>query len=98
MVLRFALLVIGQGPYKVRGFKRFVSEYKQSRGMNFYNGVDDWLGSYPYEATTPAEIDAHLNALGFQPMRTFTNPPGLGLWGADNDEFVYRRVGDMKRS
>ena len=99
-LVRWAYISVWRLEFLVRGrdFGGFVAEYKQRRGMSFYNDVDDWLGGYPYESTTPAEVDARLTALGFQPVRAFTNPPGLGLWGAGNDEFVYRRVEDMRRS
>ena len=56
--------------------------------------IDDWLGGW----TTPADVDARLTALGSQLKWTFMNLPGVGFWGAGNDEFVYRRVGDMSRS
>lgn len=42
---------------------------KQTRGMNFYYDVIDWIGGYPYEFATPAEIKQFVEALGFSMIR-----------------------------
>jgi 2-polyprenyl-6-hydroxyphenyl methylase/3-demethylubiquinone-9 3-methyltransferase len=37
-------------------FGYFRSYAQASRGMSWWTDVTDWLGGYPYEAATPAEI------------------------------------------
>src|SRR6185312_67209 len=41
-----------------RSFTRYVANYKSARGMDFEHDVHDWLGGYPYESITPAEVAA----------------------------------------
>lgn len=35
---------------------RYVREYSQNRGMNFYRDIDDWVGGLPYEYCSPEEV------------------------------------------
>jgi 2-polyprenyl-6-hydroxyphenyl methylase/3-demethylubiquinone-9 3-methyltransferase len=42
---------------------------RQTRGMNFHHDVVDWIGGYPYEFATPAEIRELLQPLGFSLIR-----------------------------
>lgn len=73
-------------------FKAYVENYR-GRGMEYHHDIHDWLGGYPYESTTPSEISALMDRLGFEPVRVFEYPGGLGLGllGSTCDEFVYRR-------
>lgn len=71
----------------------YIENYKGARGMNFYNDVDDWLGGYPYESATEAEIVAFMAGLGFVPELVFELHPKLGLFGTGCSEFRFRRNG-----
>jgi 2-polyprenyl-3-methyl-5-hydroxy-6-metoxy-1,4-benzoquinol methylase len=66
--------------------------YQSDRGMDYRHDVHDWLGGYPYETATPAEVDEKLRAWGFARERTFTRPAGMGVFGSGCDEFVYRKA------
>jgi len=61
--------------------------------MNFYNDVHDRPGGYPYESIKPQELKKHVNNAGFECVREFIIPPGLGILGSGNNEFVLRRKG-----
>jgi 2-polyprenyl-6-hydroxyphenyl methylase/3-demethylubiquinone-9 3-methyltransferase len=87
ILLRAKFAVTGQD------FAGYVASYKSARGMDFLHDVHDWMGGYPYESITPAEVDARMRKLGFEHVRSFTQAPSLGLFGSGCDEYVYRRVG-----
>lgn len=70
---------------------RFIADYKGMRGMSFHNDVDDWLGGYPYESATEAEIVAFMKTLGFVSELTIELHPKLGLFGTGCSEFRFRR-------
>jgi 2-polyprenyl-3-methyl-5-hydroxy-6-metoxy-1,4-benzoquinol methylase len=72
-------------------FATYVAKYKSARGMDFLHDVHDWMGGYPYESITPAEVDHALRKLGFEHVLSFTQPTSLGLFGSGCDEYVYRR-------
>jgi 2-polyprenyl-6-hydroxyphenyl methylase/3-demethylubiquinone-9 3-methyltransferase len=71
----------------------YIDNYKGARGMNFFNDVDDWLGGYPYESATEAEIVAYMAGLGFAPELVVELHPKLGLFGTGCSEFRFRRDG-----
>ena len=71
-------------------FRRYVANYRSSRGMDFYHDVHDWLGGYPYETVLAAGVDEKLKSLGFAAERVIARPISLGLFGSGCDEFVYR--------
>jgi 2-polyprenyl-6-hydroxyphenyl methylase/3-demethylubiquinone-9 3-methyltransferase len=58
---------------------------KQTRGMNFHYDIVDWIGGYPYEFATAAEIKQLVEPLGFWLMRIIpaTVPTGC-------NQFVFR--------
>jgi SAM-dependent methyltransferase len=59
-------------------------EYRRNRGMSLFHDWRDWLGGFPFEVTSPDELDARLHAAGFEPIgRKLTRG-----WGCN--EFVYR--------
>ena len=35
---------------------RYIRDYRALRGMAFWTDVRDWLGGWPYEPATPAEV------------------------------------------
>jgi 2-polyprenyl-6-hydroxyphenyl methylase/3-demethylubiquinone-9 3-methyltransferase len=79
------ILATGRNP------SAYVRGYKSARGMNWHRDVHDWLGGYPYESASPAEVKAHLAQLGFGIVRSFERPAGIGLFGTGCDEFVCQR-------
>lgn len=51
IVFNLTLLVLrGNNPVS------YIRQYKKKRGMDFFVDLKDWLGGYPYEHATPAEI------------------------------------------
>lgn len=57
---------------------------KQSRGMDFYYNVVDWIGGYPYEYASQLEIEALLAELGFQCIKKIPAQVPTGC-----NEFVF---------
>ena len=43
--------------------------FRSYRGMSVWHDAVDWLGGLPYEYATPGEVTAHLDELGFTPVR-----------------------------
>ncbi len=58
-----------------RGQLRQVVQNSPRRGMNAWHDLVDWVGGYPFEAATPAEVVAFVEPRGFQSVRseTFTS-------------------------
>lgn len=70
---------------------RYIREYKTARGMSWAHNVHDWLGGYPYESATPAEVHRFLASHGFTLEREFTHCAAVaGLLGSHCDEYVAR--------
>jgi 2-polyprenyl-6-hydroxyphenyl methylase/3-demethylubiquinone-9 3-methyltransferase len=77
------LLATGRNPV---GYAR---TYKTRRGMDWSHDVHDWLGGYPYESISPADIRRLLEELGFRLLRSFEKPAAIkGLLGSHCDEYV----------
>jgi SAM-dependent methyltransferase len=79
-----------------RDFSAYLEAYKRRRGMEYKTDIHDWLGGWPYESITPRRLDARLQQLGLQKVKS--NALGgyfLGRrWtelGSGCDEYVYRR-------
>lgn len=74
-------------------FRNFTANYKNNnRGMDFFHDVHDWMGGWPYESTSPADVDAMLTPLGFKLQ--YSNAQKHVSWGAFGsgcDEFTYVR-------
>jgi 2-polyprenyl-6-hydroxyphenyl methylase/3-demethylubiquinone-9 3-methyltransferase len=60
---------------------------EKERGMDFWYDVIDWIGGYPYEYASPAEIETFLRRLGFT-LRTLV--PAQVPTGCN--EFVFERA------
>jgi SAM-dependent methyltransferase len=58
-----------------------------ARGMSWWRDIEDWLGGYPYEASSPGEVLAHLRRAGFELVR-LQDGPGEG----SNDVYLFRRT------
>lgn len=72
---------------------RGLATADKSRGMNIDHDIHDWLGGYPYESTSCAEVRKHLSARGFEPEGEYPTKIHLaGLFGSGCNEYVYRRT------
>lgn len=63
------------------------SPLKKERGMEFWVDVTDWLGGYPYEYASAAEMTERLAALGFTLERVVPPRVPTGC-----NELVFRRT------
>ena len=56
--------------FKIKGisFEKFIKNYANNRGMNYYRNVSDWLGGYPYEGITTDECKQFFRKFGFQKL------------------------------
>jgi SAM-dependent methyltransferase len=71
-------------------FDSYVANYRQSRGMDFYHDVHDWLGGWPYESISPAQTERFMQELGMRQIRAFVHAgKATGLFGSGCDEYVY---------
>jgi 2-polyprenyl-6-hydroxyphenyl methylase/3-demethylubiquinone-9 3-methyltransferase len=68
------LLVTGRNPLRM------------TRGMDFYYDVVDWVGGYPYECASRAEIEQFVTARGFVCKRFLAANVPTGC-----NEFVFAR-------
>ena len=59
---------------------------KMERGMNFYHDVVDWIGGYPYEYASAADMTRRVEAMGFKLRRLV--PAGVPT---GNNEFVFEK-------
>jgi 2-polyprenyl-6-hydroxyphenyl methylase/3-demethylubiquinone-9 3-methyltransferase len=68
-------------------------EYNTKRGMDFDCDVHDWLGGWPYESISAAEVDAALRSLGFERRQMFGRVGvSLGALAVGCNEYVYGRL------
>ncbi|HLL74950.1 MAG TPA: class I SAM-dependent methyltransferase [Pyrinomonadaceae bacterium] len=68
-------------------FVRSWTRHDVNRGMSRWHDAIDWLGGFPYEVATPAEIESFYAARGFRLLRTVPDPHyDLGC-----NEFVFVR-------
>jgi 2-polyprenyl-3-methyl-5-hydroxy-6-metoxy-1,4-benzoquinol methylase len=67
-----------------------IERYQEKRGMDFHHDVRDWVGGYPYESITPAELTSQLAPLGFALVRQNVKKRS-GLFGSGNDEYLFRK-------
>ncbi len=63
------------------------SPQRKERGMDFYYDVVDWVGGYPYEYATAAEMRAVVESLGFE--CELCRPPRVPT---GCNEFVFRKT------
>ncbi len=69
-------------------FFNFWKRYTNSRGMNRWYDIIDWVGGYPYEVATPDEIFEFYKAKDYALTKMKVGGVGLGC-----NEFVFRREG-----
>lgn len=76
---------------------RSLAGYKkgyQVRGMDFDHDLHDWMGGYPYESISGADLDRLLVPLGFRLVRSSVRRDigaRLGFFGSGCDEFLFQR-------
>jgi len=64
----------------------------RTRGMDIFHDMHDWLGGYPYETTTRAELEPFMAARGFRLTRDKSVAvTKKGLMGTACSEFVFDR-------
>src|SRR5262249_35356056 len=73
-----------------KSFDEYLQNYKTSRGMEYMTNVRDWMGGYPYESISEAEMLALGERLKLTPVRRFCTKPSHGLLGTHCDEYVFR--------
>jgi 2-polyprenyl-6-hydroxyphenyl methylase/3-demethylubiquinone-9 3-methyltransferase len=69
------LIVTGRNPLRM------------TRGMTFYYDVVDWVGGYPYEYASRAEVEQFVSARGFVAMQFHAAAVPTGC-----NEFMFKRV------
>lgn len=80
------LLVSGRNPIA------YIRSYATNRGMRWHHDVHDWLGGYPYESASPADVEKFLSDRGFILERTFIHKaPIAGLLGTGCNEYLFTR-------
>jgi SAM-dependent methyltransferase len=84
--LRAACLVTG------RSYAAYIANYSSNRGMDFHHDLHDWMGGYPYESITPAEVETAMSGLGFRHLRSVVRPFGFGVFGSGCEEYCYQHV------
>ncbi len=73
------------------GVARGQDDGSSKRGMKRWSDAVDWLGGYPYESASPAEVVHHLSAQ-FDVLQTFgADVQQRGLGGSGCAEFVFRK-------
>lgn len=82
------VLINGKNPVE------YVKSYKGFRGMNFWHDMIDWLGGYPYESASPAEMKAFFSDLGFDLDAEYNTDPvkAMGVFGCGCAEYVFSRA------
>lgn len=71
---------------KPQEFFNFWKNYTNSRGMNRWYDIVDWVGGFPYEVATPDEIFEFYKAKGYSLTKMKVGGVGLGC-----NEFVFRK-------
>jgi len=64
------------------------SPAKQSRGMDFYYNVVDWVGGYPYEYASIGELVGLVEALGYRCEKCLPAQVPTGC-----NQFIFRQIG-----
>jgi len=78
--------VIWIAKYLVTG----CSPSQTSRGMDFFYDVIDWVGGYPYEYASIAEITCIVKPLGFESVRTIPARVPTGC-----NQFIFRKNSNL---
>jgi 2-polyprenyl-6-hydroxyphenyl methylase/3-demethylubiquinone-9 3-methyltransferase len=80
--------------YAFRGLsvalKAVDGKQEKERGMDWRVGVRDWLGGYPYESASAAEV-IEMVGPGFNLLESRNTIPGPGILGTICAEYVFER-------
>jgi len=84
------LLLKGRNPLRV------MREYsRNSRGMEWYLDVTDWVGGYPFEYASIQQVRAFLEPRGFA-LENIDPPPdssiNIGYRGTGAYRYLFKRV------
>jgi len=63
-----------------------IRSHKELRGMSWRIDIRDWLGGYPYEYASVAEVFSFVKRLGFS-LENLKSTNGLG-----NNEYLFRKL------
>jgi 2-polyprenyl-6-hydroxyphenyl methylase/3-demethylubiquinone-9 3-methyltransferase len=73
-----------KSPSRLLSNLRYIFGYRGSRGMAFWTDIRDWLGGWPYEPATPAEVTGFCEGtLGLKTVKVKT--------GEANVEYLFTR-------
>jgi SAM-dependent methyltransferase len=73
-----------KSPSRLLSNLRYIFGYRGSRGMAFWTDIRDWLGGWPYEPATPAEVIGFCEeTLGLKTVKVKT--------GEANVEYLFAR-------
>ena len=61
--------------------------FSKERGMSYYTDIVDWVGGYPYEYATPAEVTQFFEQRGFKLKKLIRTKGFTGC-----NEFVFERT------
>lgn len=84
LMIKAFIPVIYLAKYAVTG----ESPKKQSRGMDFYYNVIDWVGGYPYEYASIDQTKALFKEMGFDCLKAIPAEVPTGC-----NEFVFKKTG-----
>lgn len=83
------LLLKGRNPFRV------IRDYPvNSRGMEWYIDVTDWVGGYPFEYASADEVSTFLRGRGFELQNILPKPDhsfNLGYRGTGAYRYLFRR-------
>jgi len=61
--------------------------FSKERGMSYYYDIVDWVGGYPYEYASPAEVTQFFERRGFKLVKLVKTQGFTGC-----NEFVFERI------
>jgi SAM-dependent methyltransferase len=85
MPVELRLFVVHCIRLNVDGYFNSILNYQSVRAMSYWHDMIDWIGGYPFEVATPAEVFDFLRARGFTLARLKTDR------GCGCNEFVFRK-------
>ena len=82
------LFIIGLYPviYTAKWWVTRSDPQRQLRGMDFFYNVIDWVGGYPYEYASSAEVIKYIESMGFRVCRFVPAQVPTGC-----NEFIFRQ-------
>jgi 2-polyprenyl-6-hydroxyphenyl methylase/3-demethylubiquinone-9 3-methyltransferase len=62
---------------QIRESIRYIRKYRETRGMEFWTDVRDWLGGWPYEPSTQEEVTDFCTELGLSTLKVRTGEANI---------------------